>query len=192
MTKKLGFGEKSIPEKVAGILGVKPKPRSPLVDRKLKDVKMLIDVTRTLEQKNVDITGALDYLDSEDLKFVAHNTSSITVCMAILNGEYPEEAKVLAEKKVAKIGSEFKEIERLCDRIEMLERVLKEGYLSIEESVELLKSNAALSRELGELGIRDLYDLVANTYSIYVCNSIMQGDYPEDVRKIAERRRKLL
>jgi|GEM_PF-6318631 len=190
MAKKLGFREKGVPEKVAKILGVKPKP--PLVDQRLKDVKMLIDVTRTLEQKNVDVTEALGYLDSEDLKFVACNTNSIAVCMAILNGEYPEEAKELAEKKVAKIGSEFKEIERLCDRIEILERVLKEGYLSVEESVELLKSNAALSREINDLGMRDFYDLVAHTYSIHVCNSIMQGDYPEDAKKIAEKRMTLL
>jgi hypothetical protein len=114
MGKKLGFEvKKEIPEKIARILGVKPK--QPLVDKDGRNVMTLIKVTKMIEDNNYqNICGALQELkkgnDEEGLRFIAANTNSIDVCMAIINGDFSEGIKDIAEKKLSRIGDEFASI----------------------------------------------------------------------------------
>ena len=196
MTKKLEFkGEGGVTEKVQRILGLRPKPKIPLVDdRRRVDIVTLINFTKVIEDSNYkNICGELEELKKggpEDLKFIAKNTKSIDVCMAIVNGDFPEEVKELAEKRLATIGSEFDEIRKICSNIRKLENIMKQGYVSIEESAELLQENINLSNEIKKLGERDLFDLVADTTSLHVCQTIAHGNYPEHVQAIAEGRMK--
>ncbi len=197
--RKLGFKniprEKGgVPEKVAKLLGIKPKLPLVLVDDKKRiDSINLINFTVMIEENTYqNICRALQELnkaqDSEGLRFVASNTNSVDVCMAILNGDYPEEIKKIAEKKVGRMGAELDKVEEICANIKRLEDVLRNRYMSVEESAELLKENTNLSKEVSELGVRDLFDLATTTHSTHVCQVIANGNYPEDIRAFAERR----
>ena len=193
MGKKLEF-RTGVREKVQKILGLRPKPEIPMVDNKKRvDIISLINITRVIEDNDYkSICRELEKLkkgNPDDLKFVAKNTKSIDVCMAIVNGDFPGEAKELAEKRLGTLGSEFDEIKGICNNIRIVEHAMINGYLSVKESADLLQENINLSDEIKKLGERDLFDLVAgdigpsqlNLYKI-----IVNGDYPEDIQAIAE------
>jgi len=150
----------------------------------------LMGVTKMIENNDYhDICGSLRELkrgDIEDLEFVAENTSSINVCMAILNGNFPDEVKELAEKRIANLGSEFKKIGEICRRIERLEDTMKNGHLSLDEGAELLEENVNLAEEIEKLAVRDLYELAAGSLSVHICMAIINGKHPDDVKAIAE------
>jgi len=189
--KQLGYKRGNIPDGVARVLGVKPKARSPLVDKARKvEVLNLIKVTRMIEKNNYnDIRGALNELkkgDSEDLEFVAENTSSLDVCMAILNGDYPGHIKKIADERIAKIGSEFDDVSAICGRIEKLEDKMKNGYIGVDDSANLLQANIELGEEIKKLSTRDLYELAAGSKSVHPCQTILSGEYPDDIKAIAE------
>ena len=191
--RKLGFKKENIPEKVAAVLGVKPKSRSPLTENVRKvEILSLLNVTKVIENNDYEnICGALEELKKgniSDVEFVAENTNSIDVCMAILNEDYPEDVKKIAEKRIAKIGSEFKAIYGICNKIRKLEHEMRNGYFSVNESVELLQANIELGEEIKKLEIRDLYELAAGSVSVHICQAITYGEYPDDLKAIAESR----
>lgn len=189
--RKLGFKRENIPEKVATVLGVKPKSRSPLIEKVRKvEIISLLNVTRVIENNDYEnICGALEELkkgNSSDVEFVAENTKSIDVCMAILNGNFPEEIKNTAEKRLAAIDSEFDAIADICEKIEGLEKQMKTGHLDVNEGAELLQANIELMKEIKKLGARDLYELAAGSTSMHPCQAILSGEYSDDVKAIAE------
>ncbi len=81
----------------------------------------------------------------------------------------------------------FLGLQALCGNIEKLESLLRDSSFDFSPS-EFKRSNKILGKMLTTFNEKDISDIVGDTNSIQVCMTVLNGDFSEYLKELAEKR----